>query len=105
MNTDRRYEIFRKRPDQVVEWIERATSLAGAKDRLRRLAGVSAGEFFILDAEKAHIIFPRVDSCDRDLTSAPKTESVNGIRNPAEQTSGDARTYVPPRIQRVCIAR
>jgi hypothetical protein len=54
----RRYEIFRKLPSKSAVWVENATSLEDAQNRLKELARVSPADYFIFDCANARFIIP-----------------------------------------------
>jgi hypothetical protein len=52
------YEIFQKRPLKQPTWVETATSLEDARNRLKELAQMFPAEYFILDCENSIFIIP-----------------------------------------------
>lgn len=114
-----RYEIFRKLPDKQFTWVESATSLDSAKDRLRHLAVILPGDYFILDAGNARIILPQdlaSETPGLDTKIAFHTDSTNmrgdstaGItapENPSKKEPKDkSKRYDPPSVRRVRILR
>jgi len=119
MTPVRRYEIFQKLPDTQATWVESATSLDDAKDRLKQLAVMFPADYFILDAENACFIIPR-DPASGELESdaeiALETDFANTAGNPtAEATTSSGpskkeskernKEYAPPAIRRVRIPR
>jgi len=103
MSLSRRYKIFRKRPDKAVEWMEAAASLDDATIRLKKLAAVFLGEYFILDAENANCIIPERASSSFDASANLKSHSATMTTGPAAQTLVRNRVYVPPKVSRVRI--
>lgn len=114
-----RYEIFQKLPDKQPAWVESATSLDDAKNRLKQLAVMFPGDYFILDAENACFIIPR-DPASGTLESgaeiALETDFTITARNPAVETTAPEhpskeelkdrnKKYVPPELRRVRIPR
>jgi hypothetical protein len=70
MNRVSRYEIFQKLPAQQPTWVETATSLDDAKERLRELAVMFPGDYFIFDLESACFLVP-CDAGSRTLELEP----------------------------------
>ena len=53
-----RYEIFQKLPSKHPTWVETATSLEDAKNRLKELTQMFPAGYFIIDCENAVFIVP-----------------------------------------------
>jgi len=114
-----RYEIFRKVPDQEPTWEGNARSLDDTKDRLKQLALLFPGDYFILDAENARFIIPRdsgSETPELDTEMAFDTDSTNMTGNPTAGTTAPEdpskkepkdrnKRYVPPAVRRVRIPR
>lgn len=114
-----RYEIFQKLPDSQPAWVESATSLDDAKTRLKQLAEMFPGHYFILDTANACFIIPR-DPASGTLESgaeiALETDFMNTAGNPAaeiattenpskKERSAGNKEYAPPALRRTRIPR
>jgi hypothetical protein len=53
-----RFEIFQKRPAELPTWVETATSLGDAKNRLKQLAIMFPADYFIFDTKNACFVIP-----------------------------------------------
>ncbi|MGD0966543.1 MAG: hypothetical protein ABSA57_21975 [Candidatus Acidiferrales bacterium] len=70
MNAAQRYEIFQKLPSKQPTWVETATSLEDAMNRLKQLTHMFPADYFILDCENAQFIIP-VQKASVDTLLAP----------------------------------
>jgi hypothetical protein len=114
-----RYEIFQKLPDTQPAWVESATSLDDARDRLKQLAVMFPGDYFILDTENACFIIPRdpaSGTVESDTEIALEADFRTTAGNPVAETAtpehpskkepGDRhKKYVPPAVRRIRIPR
>ena len=53
-----RYDIFEKHNDKQPSWVETATSLADAKERLKELGIMFPADYFIFDTKTACFVIP-----------------------------------------------
>jgi len=90
MTSAPRYQIFHKLLDMGCRWVENATTLDDAKDRLKQLALMFPGDCFILDTENACFVIPQA--------TAPESASK---KEPKERN----KEYVPPTVRRLRIPR
>jgi hypothetical protein len=58
MSSVQRYEIFQKLSCKQATWVETATSLEDAMNRLNELTLMFPADYFILDCENSHFIVP-----------------------------------------------
>jgi hypothetical protein len=58
MNPSQHYEIFQKLPSEQPTWVESATTLDDAVNRLNQLAEMFPANYFIVDCMRSHFIIP-----------------------------------------------
>lgn len=69
MNSMQRYEIFQMLPGKQATWVETATGLEDAKNRVRELTQMFPADYFILDCEHSIFILPFDRSVDHERSS------------------------------------
>jgi hypothetical protein len=58
MSKVQRYGIFQKLPSKQPTWVETATSLKDAKNRLQELTQMFPADYFIFDCENSMFMIP-----------------------------------------------
>jgi len=90
-------------------WLEAATSLEDASDRLKRLTEILPADYFVFDTENVRFLVPSdVGFPTREAGARPNLETgfMNRPENsPKTQSKDEKKRYVPPTFGRVKIPR